>query len=196
MIEVLVLLFGPTLFSILLWSGLKRIASPEMKKIALLAIFVMFSLSIVIWAFFTPDPVGPAPFPSALVAVSTIAFAAAYPVALAMNAFPGIFSEKGEAIAAALVPFISVGFIIKLLISPEVWNGKTYGADYFFIKIPVVGWMIDPFTSGWIHVSGGNDPFPELVLYFGFFIQMTIVMILVFWYFKVTVKDSPGRKNP
>lgn len=113
-----------------------------------------------------------------------------------MNLFPGIFPEKGEALAAALVPLISIPFIAKLLISPELRDGKTYGADYFFIKIPLIGWIIDPFTSGWVHTAGSNDLLPALILEFGFFIQMMIVMILVFWYFKVTVKDSLGWKNP
>jgi len=191
MIEVIILLLGPSIFSLLLWSATERIHSGGMRKKFLAAVFIIFTLLVIAFEFLTPEIAGPAPRGFILAVLSIIAFSSAYPVVLAMNLFPGIFSEKGETLAAALVPLISIPFIAKLLISPEVWDGKTYGADYFFIKIPLVGWIIDPFTSGWVHTAGSNDPLPSLILTFGFFIQMIIVMLLVFWYFKKTV-GCPG----
>lgn len=197
MIEILVLiilLLFPSIFSLLLYYGLKQIASPEMKKAALLLIFVVFSVSIVLWVLFSPHIVGPPSALTTLMAVIIIAFSSAYPVALAMNVFSGIFSEKGEKLAAALCPLISVPFIIKLLISPDVWAGKSYG-DMFFIQIPLIGWIIDPFTCDWKHTAGDASLFPGIILYFGFFIQMIIVMLLVFLYFKVTVTGSAGTND-
>lgn len=197
MIDVLVpliLLLCPTLFSLLLYFGLKRIDSPKIKKAALLLVFVIFSAFVVLWFLCKPYAIGPAPLYSALISVTIIAFSSAYPVALAMNVFPGIFSEVGEKFAAALAPFISIPFMFLMFISPEIWEGKTYGADYFFIKIPLIGWIIDPFTSGWIHTAGIVNPLPGLILYFGFLIEMIIVMLLLFWYFKITV-GSPGDRT-
>lgn len=183
MIEVLVLFLGPSFFSLLIWFGLKRISSPVMKKTALLVLLVLFVLSIVLWAIFYPHTIGPSISIFALAAISMIAFAAGYPVAIAMNAFPGIFAEKDEGYVAVLAPLISIPFILKLLISPEVWEGKLYG-DYFSIKIPLVGWAIDPFTSGWTHTTAGGSLFPMLILYTGFFVEMTMIMLLVFWCFR------------
>ena len=190
MIEVLVLFLGPSFFSVLIWFGLKKISSPAMKKTVLLALPVLFVLSILLWALFKPHTIGPSPFIFALAAILMIAFAAGCPVALAMNVFPGIFTKKGEGFVAAFAPLISIPFILKLLISPEVWDGKLYG-DYFFIKIPLVGWMIDPFTSGWAYTTAGGSLFPMLILYTGFFVEMTIVMLLVFWCFRMAA-GSPG----
>jgi hypothetical protein len=197
MIDVLVplaLLLCPTLFSLLMYYGLRRIESLKMKKVALLLVFVIFSILVVLWFIYKPYTIGPSSVYSALVSVTIIAFSAAYPVVLAMNIFPGIFSEAGEKFAAALAPLISIPFIIKMLISPDVWNGKTYGADYFFIKIPLIGWIIDPFTSGWVHTTDVFNPLPAVILYFGFFIEMTIVMLLIFWYCKITI-GSPGDRT-
>ena len=193
MIEILVLFLGPSLFSVLIWFGLKRISSPVLKKATLLVLPVFFVLSIVLWAICKPHTVGPSPFIFTLAAISMIVFAAGYPVALAMNVFPEIFKEKDEGFVAAFAPLISVPFILKLLISPEVWEGKLYG-DYFSIKIPLVGWAIDPFTSGWAYTTVGGSLFPALILYTGFFVEMTMIMLLVFWCFRKAA-GSPGDET-
>lgn len=192
---IILFLLLPSAFSLLLYLGLGRIASRRMKTLSLLAVSAIFFILVISYQlFFSRSGVQP-PLYSIVVPFTILAFSIACPVAIGMNAFPGRFSKRGELIVAALAPFISIPFVFAMLLSQEAWGGKVYG-DLFIYKLPLIGWAVDPFTHDWTYSTPPSGPFPGLILYLGFFIEMTIVMLLFFWYCKSVGRTGRQGTEP
>jgi hypothetical protein len=189
MIEILLFLL-PSCISILLYLGLGKIDSAKLK---LLIPLVLFFLSLILFEIIISGPGN-----SGIVSVSawfiTIAFATSCAVAIAMNVFPLDIKEKWRQFAAFLAPFISIPFIFVMIITPEMVLGQAFPDYYFTKRLPLSGWLIDGLTFGFEFTAGDGSVLPGILLNIGFFIEMVIVMLLLFWYLK-TVSGSPVNNN-
>ncbi|WP_157199082.1 hypothetical protein [Methanolacinia paynteri] len=124
----------------------------------------------------------------------TIAFAVSCAVAIAMNVFPLNIREKWKQLAAFLAPFISIPFIFVMIITPEMVLGQAFPDYYFSKRLPLSGWLFDGLTFGFKSTAGDDNILPGILLNIGFFIEMIIVMLLLFWYLK-TVLGSPVNND-
>ena len=158
-------------------------------KLKLLIPPVLFVLSLILFEIVISGPEN-----SGTISVSawfiTIAFAVSCAVAIAMNAFPLNIREKWKQLAAFLAPFISIPFIFVMIITPEMVLGQAYPNYYFSKRLPLSGWLFDGLTFGFKFTAGDDNILPGVLLNIGFFIEMIIVMLLVFWYLKTMFGSS------
>lgn len=87
-----------------------------------------------------------------------------------------VFSGMGRAQVMLASAVISLYFIVAFLINPETWVG---GAEPLLSdRVPLFGWFLDTFMSQLS--KGGADPVFTLLAYLGFYIEITIVTIVIF----------------
>lgn len=183
MIEILIILILPSCVSLLLYFCLGYIRQAKQRiPIA----FAVFLLSLVFWGMIISNFVD-----STILAVLslfiTISIAVSCAVAIGMNIFPPGLGKKRDAAVAFISPFISIPFFMIMMITPEMVIGQVY-PDYFFSKrLPLSGWLIDALTINSGFVAGGESILPGILLNLGFFIEMIIVMIPVFWLLKKAI---------
>ncbi|MBN1431723.1 MAG: hypothetical protein JW931_03020 [Methanomicrobiaceae archaeon] len=184
MIEIVILLLLPSCLSVIICYGLDLVSSRMLK---LSAPFVLFALSLILWTV-TIRNFGD----MGIIAVSawfiTIAIAVSCAVAIGMNIFPPGLGKKRDAVIAFISPFISIPFLFMMFITPEMVIGQAY-PDYFFSKrLPLSGWIIDALTASYEFTAGGESILPGILLNIGFFIEMIIVMVLLFWVLKTVMR--------
>jgi hypothetical protein len=187
MIEFLILFLLPSFLSLILYYCLKPV-KPEKKRLSVLYLLSLFYLLLVlillsgIFGLISPG------IHNVIITFAMIAFGAACPAAIAMNIYPGIFPKKSEPVAAFITPIISIPFIFALIFGDDIWPGKIFGNN-FTTQLPLFGWIIDIFTKEWVHGEEMADFLSGIIYYFGFFLQMTIIMLIFFWYLQ-TVTDK------
>ncbi len=183
MIEIPIILLLPSCVSFLLYFCLGYIK--QVKQRIPIA-FAVFLLSLAFWGMIISNFVD-----STILAVLslfiTIPIAVSCAVAIGMNIFPPGLGKKRDAAVAFIAPFISIPFFMIMMITPEMVAGQAY-PDYFFSKrLPLCGWFIDALTVNYEFTAGGECILPGILLNLGFFIEMIIVMIPVFWLLKTVI---------
>ncbi len=184
MIEFLFVFLMPSVFSLILYFYLKSFSQRKKRLKIVLALSIIYLLLPVILNLI-PVLKGPG-IHNAIISLSLLFLAIACAQALSMNVFPHI-SDGKKPLAAFLTPFISVPFLI-LAILGESWPGKPYG-NQFSATMPLIGWIIDPFTKDWLY-SSGTDIFLSILRYYGFFLEMIILMFFLFWYMGLISKSG------
>jgi len=184
MIEIIILLLLPSCLSLITFYGLDLVCSRMLK---LSIPFVLFALSLILWTAAIRD-FGDMGVIAVSVWFITIAFAVSCAVAIGMNIFQSGLGKKRDAVIAFISPFISIPFIFVMLITPEMVVGQAY-PDYFFSKrLPLSGWFIDALTVNYEFTAGGESILPGILLNLGFFIEMLILMLPVFWLLKTVMR--------
>lgn len=125
------------------------------------------------------------PFIPVITWFALIAFAVACSVSISMAVFDNILSKKGEATAAFLAPFASFPFIITMVIVPEMVAGSPFPPDFFGQRLLLTGWFLDLITDT-SQFTAGEESIPALIiLHFGFFAEILIVMTIIFGFLKL-----------
>ncbi|WP_048145526.1 hypothetical protein [Methanoplanus limicola] len=125
------------------------------------------------------------PFIPVITWFTLIAFTVACSVSISMAIFDNILSKKGETIAAFLVPFVSFPFIITMVIVPEMIAGQHFPPDFFGQRLFLTGWFLDLITDSSQFIAGEESITALVILHFGFFAEILIVMIIIFGFFKL-----------
>lgn len=186
MTELLILFLLPSFLSLVLYYCLRPV-NPKKRLFVLysLSLFYLLLILILLSGIFGLKSPG---IHNVIIAFALIAFGVACPTAIAMNIYQGIFSRRNEPVAAFITPLISIPFTFALIFGDDIWPEKIFGNN-FTTQLPLFGWIIDIFTKEWVHGEEMADFLSGVICYFGFFLQMTIIMLIFFWYLH-TITDK------
>jgi len=191
MYEVLILFLLPMFLATLFYQGLKFFKSQK-ERITISVIMAFFYLILVIALLIEIPGYKNPGVHNAVITFLLTALAIAISTTITMNTFTGIFAEKYESLQAFLTPLISVPFIFALFLGGEVWQGRLYGS-FFTAKLPLIGFIIDIFTKNRVFGDLKTQFWSGLILYVGFFIEMTLVMLIIYWYLKACTNSNAEK---